>query len=122
MQGIDGGIHRKRTSLSRRDFLKVATSATVVAGTGAGLIMPRRARAGQKTLKILQWDHFVPEFDKWFNHTYVQEWGKKNDTNVIVDNVGMTSLYSRAAAEVAAQSGHDLFMFLLPPPAFEDHV
>jgi multiple sugar transport system substrate-binding protein len=122
MQEVEVGIHRRQKSLSRRDFLKVATSATVVAGTGAGLIMPRHARAGQKTLKILQWDHFVPEFDKWFNHTYVQEWGQKNDTNVMVDNVGMTSLYSRAAAEVAAQSGHDLFMFLLPPPAFEDHV
>src|ERR1043165_2538049 len=34
----------------------------------------------------------------------------------------MTSLNSRAAAEIAAQRGHDLFMFLLPPPTLEDHV
>jgi multiple sugar transport system substrate-binding protein len=85
-------------------------------------IVPGRASAQQKTLKILQWDHFVPEYDRWFNHTYVKKWGEKNNTKVIVDNVGMTSLHSRAAAEIAAQKGHDLFMFLLPPPVYEDQV
>lgn len=43
---------------------------------------------------------------------YVKEWGKKNDTEVTVDNVGVTTLNSRAAAEVSAKQGHDLFLFL----------
>src|SRR5918994_1942272 len=30
--------------------------------------------------------------------------------------------YARAAAEVAAQSGHDLFWFLAPPAQYEDQV
>jgi hypothetical protein len=92
------------------------------AGVGPAIIIPGRARAQQKTLKILQWHHFIPEFDRWFNDTYVKEWGEKNNTRVIVDNVGMTSLHSRAAAEIAAQKGHDIFFFLSPPAIYEDHV
>lgn len=110
------------TPLRRRHFLQGAGAAVLMAGTGTGILVPRPASAGQKTLKILQWDHFVPEFDHWFNNSYVKAWGEKNDTKVIVDNVGMTSLQSRASAEIAAQKGHDLFMFLLPPPVYEDHA
>ena len=89
---------RKRKSLSRRQFIKTAGSAALAAG--ASLMTPHWASAAQKTLKILQWSHFVPEYDKWFNNTYIKEWGEKNDTKVLVDNVEMTSLGSRAAAEV----------------------
>src|SRR3546814_20247351 len=32
------------------------------------------------------------------------------------------ALATRAAAEVSAQKGHDLFMFLSPPPAYEEQV
>jgi multiple sugar transport system substrate-binding protein len=102
--------------------MKLTGSAAVLGSIGSGVIIPERARAQQKTLKILQWHHFVPEYDRWFNQVYVKQWGEQNDTRVIVDNVGMTSLDGRAAAEVAAQQGHDLFMFLLPPPVYEDQV
>jgi len=110
----------KQKSFSRRDFIKASGAAAL--GTGASAMVPRRVRAQKKTLKILQWSHFVPGYDEWFNNTYVKEWGEQNDTNVIVDNVGMTSLRSRAAVEISARKGHDLFMFLLPPPVFEDYV
>ena len=69
--------------------------------------MTRQARAA-KTLRILQWNHFVPAYDEWFNKKYVIDWGRQNDTEVIVDNVGVTPLNSRAAAEVSARAGHDL--------------
>jgi len=52
----------------------------------------------------------------------VKEWGEKNGTEVIVDNIGLAGLNARAAAEVSAQKGHDLFMFLWPPPVFEEQV
>ncbi len=107
-------------SVSRRNFLKV--TGVAAAGIGANIIIPSRSRAARKTLKILQWNHFVPGYDKWFNGTYIKEWGQKNDTQVIVDNIGLAGLNSRAAAEVSAQQGHDLFMFLWPPPVFEDQV
>ncbi len=86
-------------------------------------LIPRFARGARRhTLRILQWNHFVPAFDTWFDTQFVRAWGEANDTDVMVDRVGMTSLTSRARAEVAAGRGHDLFMFLSPPPVFEDQV
>jgi multiple sugar transport system substrate-binding protein len=112
----------KRQLISRRDFLKAAGVGAVAAGAGFDIFIPRRSRAAAKTLKILQWNHFVPGYDKWFNGTYVKEWGAKNGIEVTVDNIGLAGINARAAAEVSAQKGHDLFMFLWPPPVFEDQV
>jgi len=106
--------------ITRRRVIQTAAAAGLAASVGP-FIIPRPARAA-KTLKILQWVHFVPRYDKWFNETYVKEWGKKNDTEVIVDNISIAQINSRAAAEVSAQKGHDLFMFNWPPPVYEDQV
>lgn len=106
--------------LSRRDAIKTATAAGVAASVGPFfLVTPARAA---KTLKILQWSHFVPGYDKWFNNEYTKEWGTKNDTEVIVDNINLALIESRAAAEVSAQKGHDMVLFLAPPAVFEDQV
>ncbi|HWE26191.1 MAG TPA: ABC transporter substrate-binding protein [Myxococcales bacterium] len=105
--------HRRFT---RREVLRAA-------GTGAAVgLLPRTGRAARKTLRILQWNHFVPGYDKWFNGQYVKDWGEKNDTDVVVDNVGVRALNSAAAAEVSAKKGHDLFLFLWPKPVYEDEV
>src|SRR2546422_11695601 len=108
--------------LTRREFAKIAGAGTLATGVGANFLFPARAAAQQKTLKILQWSHFVPGYDKWFNNTYTKEWGAKNGTEVIVDNINLALIPSRAAAEVSAQKGHDLMMFLAPPSVFEDPV
>ena len=113
---------KEQRALTRRSFLKTVATVGLGAGIGPTIIIPSRSQANQKTLKILQWHHFVPEFDKWFNQVYIKEWGEKNNTRVIVDNVGMTSLHSRAAAEISAQKGHDIFFFLSPPAIYEDYV
>jgi len=102
--------------------MKVAGAGALAAGIGPAIIIPERSYAAKKKLKILQWVHFVPPFDEWFNKTYIKEWGEKHDTEVTVDNVGVAALNPQAAAEVAAQKGHDLFMFLWPPPSFEEQV
>ena len=107
--------------ITRRKFIKTAATGAALATSG-GLIFPRYGAAKPKTLKILQWVHFVPGYDKWFNETYVKEWGEKNDTQVIVDNIGLAGLNSRGAAEVSAQKGHDLFMYLWPKPDMEEQV
>jgi multiple sugar transport system substrate-binding protein len=108
--------------ISRRQFLHTAGSAALAAGVGARIIIPGRASAQQKTLKILQWSHFVPGYDKWFNDTYVKEWGAKHNTTVMVDNIGLADINSPAVAEVSAQKGHDLYMFVSPPPVYEDQA
>jgi multiple sugar transport system substrate-binding protein len=105
------------SKLSRRDLIRAAGTATA-----AGLLLPKKARAAKKTLKVLQWNHFVPGYDKWFNNQYIKEWGEKNDTDVTVDNVGIPALNPTAAAEVSAKKGHDLFMFLWPKPVYEEEV
>ena len=110
----------RRLGPTRRDVIKTAAAVGVAASVGP-FVHTGTARAA-KTLKIIQWSHFVPGYDKWFNNEYTKEWGKKNDTEVIVDNINLALLESRAAAEVSAQKGHDLFFFLLPPSVFEDQV
>lgn len=110
----------RRRGLTRRDVIKTASAIGVTASVGPFVhVNPARAA---KTLRILQWSHFVPGYDRWFNNTYTKEWGRKNDTEVIVDNINLALIESRAAAEVSAQKGHDLVLFLAPPAVFEDQV
>ncbi|MGZ3478778.1 MAG: twin-arginine translocation signal domain-containing protein, partial [Myxococcaceae bacterium] len=106
--------------ISRRKLLQVAGTATVGAALGAHRQV--FAQGAKKKLKILQWNHFVPGYDKWFNGTYIKKWGEKNDTEVTVDNVGIPALNPTAASEVSAKKGHDLFGFLWPRPVYENDV
>src|ERR671918_1051104 len=110
--------------ITRRDFIKTTAAGTLGTGLGTNLILPARSHgaSARKSLKIIQWVHFVPAFDKWFNEKYVKEWGEKNNTEVTVDNIGIAGLSARAAAEVSAQKGHDLFLFNWPPPFYEEQV
>ncbi|HUG58012.1 MAG TPA: extracellular solute-binding protein [Candidimonas sp.] len=108
------------TDIRRRRILQ-AVGATGLATIASPFFM-RNANAAKNTLKILQWNHFVPAYDEWFDKTYVKAWGQKHDTDVVVDHVGIPAIATRAAAEVSAQQGHDLFMFLSPPPVYEDQV
>jgi multiple sugar transport system substrate-binding protein len=91
----------------------------LAASAGPFVLFPEKAQAQQKTLRIAQWSHFVPNYDKWFDGTFTKQWGQKHDTNVIVDHINLNELPARAAAEVSAKKGHDLFMFLSPPAAFD---
>jgi multiple sugar transport system substrate-binding protein len=113
---------KKGEGLSRRDFIKVTGAGTAAAGFGPFFLFPEKAQAQQKTLKILQWSHFVPAYDEWFDKKYTIEWGQKNNTKVVVDHIGIGEIVARAAAEVSAQKGHDLVMFLSPPAAYENQV
>jgi len=103
-------------------MIKTTGAAALAAGMGPAFLFPERAAAQQKTLKIIQWSHFVPAWDVWFNKTYTVEWGQKNNVNVVVDNINLVDLPARAASEVSARKGHDIFMFLSPPAAYEKHV
>ncbi len=111
----------RRNLFSRRHMLKASGSTALLAGV-APAIIPSRARAQPKTLKIMQWKHFVPGYDTWFDETFIKEWGRQNDTEVIVDHVGLGEIANLAAAEAAAQRGHDLVMLTTPPAVYEDQV
>jgi multiple sugar transport system substrate-binding protein len=118
-------------SFTRRGFLRLAAGAAAAAtgaGCSSGSEKPKRSGAaqadakGERTLRILQWNHFVPAYDAWFDNEYTKRWGEERDVRVVVDHIPLTELPSRAAAEVAARRGHDLFQFTAAPPAFEDNV
>jgi multiple sugar transport system substrate-binding protein len=110
--------NERRPGWTRRQVLKAA-GVGALAAAGA---VPRRALAQGKTLKIIQWSHFVPGYDKWFDGVFCKQWGEKHGTQVIVDHIAIGEINARAAAEVSAQRGHDLFMFLSPPAAYEKQV
>ena len=70
----------------------------------------------------MRWKNFVPAYETWINDQFVRNWGRENDTEVIVTNVGLGEIGRRAAAEIAAGEGHDLVLFLSPRPSLEDHT
>ncbi len=114
---------------TRREILRKAGAGSVLFLYGGATAKTAVAGAPQfrnkqlkETLRIIQWSHFVPAYDKWFDNVYTKRWGAANDTEVIVDHINVNDIPARAAAEVAAQSGHDLFFFLSPPAAYENQV
>lgn len=117
----------KPTRTSRRSIIKAGALGAAALGGGIAISACKKgagtagtAPSGKKTLRIIQWNHFVPAFDKWFNGTYIKKWGEENDTEVTVDNVGIPALNPTAAAEVSSKNGHDLFGFLWPRPVYEE--
>jgi multiple sugar transport system substrate-binding protein len=106
-----GGYRRKR-SVTRRDFLKTSSAIAGAAGLVPAISAPfvSTALAQAKTLKIIQWSHFIPEYDKWID-AFAKDWGKQNNIDVTIDHIPHLELPARAAAEVAAGSGHDIFGF-----------
>ncbi|MEP7224125.1 MAG: ABC transporter substrate-binding protein [Actinomycetota bacterium] len=115
--------------LTRRDLLKkagVGAAALSVSGAAAPFSfagpMRYKGRWLKGDLSIIQWVHFVPAYDDWFDNTWVKQWGEKNDVQVKVEHINNTLLDTRAAAEVAAQNGHDLFMAIHPMAQYEDQV
>ena len=96
--------------VTRRRFLK-ETGLTLAAATAASAIsapFASRALADTKSLSIVQWSHFVPAYDKWFDN-FAKDWGEKNKMSVTVDHIPVQNVAARAAAEASAGSGHDLF-------------
>lgn len=114
---------KKGSEVSRRDFIKVTGAGAIAAGlSGPFFLFPERAAAEQKTLKIIQWSHFVPAYDKWLDGVFAKNWGDKHNTKVTIDHISIGEINARGAAEVSAKQGHDLFMFLSPPAAYENQV
>ena len=118
----------KLDELSRRDLIKRAGAGVILVYGGLGTHgvaygAPKyRHKELAGTLRILQWSHFVPAYDKWFDNVYTKAWGRANDTEVIVDHINQADLPARVAAEAAAGRGHDMVATLAPLPQYEDRV
>jgi multiple sugar transport system substrate-binding protein len=105
-----------RRSLNRRTMVKAAGGATLGAAlthdarlrllASAQEATPTRNIAGTE-LKILQWSHFVPAYDTWFD-AFAQAWGEANQVAVTVDHINTAEVPTAIAAEISAGEGHDL--------------
>ena len=122
-------ITKVQDELTRQELLRRAgLGAIVLVYGGMGVktavagVPKYRGKELKGTLRIMQWQHFVPKYDVWFDDVWVKRWGQANDTEVKVDHVQLAQLPTLAASQVAARSGHDLFQFLSPPAAYEDQV
>jgi multiple sugar transport system substrate-binding protein len=112
----------KRSSVTRREFIKAAGIGVVAAGVAPTIFIPRYAHGASKELKILVWSHFVPRFDKEFYDKFATKWGEANGIKVTVDHIGLAEIPSRTAAEISAGQGHDLIEWIAPPSQFEPSV
>lgn len=122
----------KVTSVNRRDFLKLTAAASVglvLAACAPSVPAPSSGPAAPAvlqgtTLNMLQWSHFVPEGDKYFDN-WATEWGKKNKVEVKVEHINANDIPTRLAAHVQSKAGPDIVQYLfnwvwLYPDAFLD--
>lgn len=126
-----------RPGMTRRRFVQMAGGlvvATACGGKGTDTGGPRGDVApapsssivppsGQLSgdLRILQWSHFVPRHDQWFD-AFATAWGEEVGVRVTVDHIDLAELGTRLSSEIAAGEGHDLVELLSPPSAFEPSV
>jgi multiple sugar transport system substrate-binding protein len=128
-----------RSSFSRRTLLRAGAAAGVTTALGsrihafaaAGGRFPNgTATLYQATptvdisgteLKILQWSHFVPSYDAWFDQ-FVQEWATANGVTASVDHVNTADIPAAFAAEISAGQGHDLIQHIASLAHLEQSV
>ena len=126
-------MERSGGGISRRRFIEGVAGLTVLAACGGNgtksssggqvgttsIVPPATKLSGD--LKILQWSHFVPQHDTWFD-PFAKAWGQQVGVNVSVDHIDQAELFTRASAEIQAREGHDLIEFISPPSNLEPGV
>lgn len=109
-------------TLGRRKFISTTAAGTMATAVGPGVVLPGRSYA-EKTLRILQWKHFVPRYDaEWFDR-FATGWGKANGIGVTVDHIPLDQIASRTSVEIAGVArSHDLIEWVFPPAHHEPSV
>lgn len=72
-------------------------------------------------LKILQWSHFVPQYDVWFD-PFAKTWGAANNIDVTVDHIALGELPASLTAAIDAGAGPSLVEMVFAPPQFIEGV
>jgi multiple sugar transport system substrate-binding protein len=68
-------------------------------------------------LRILQWSHFVPQYDVWFD-PFARAWGSTNNVGVTVDHINLAELPAALTAAIDAGDGPTLVEMVFAPPQF----
>lgn len=69
------------------------------------------------SISILQWSHFVPRYDRWFDE-YAANWGTANGVGVTVDHINLAELVPSLAAQIEAGAGYSLIELSASPASF----
>ena len=72
-------------------------------------------------LSILQWSHFVPQYDVWFD-PFAEAWGGANGVDVTVDHVNIAELSPNLTAAIDAGEGPTLVELPLAAANFVEGV
>lgn len=117
-------------NVTRRDFIKIAAAASagaILAACAPSAPAPVAPSSGGApagaptllkgtTLHMLQWSHFVPEGDQFFDK-WAADWGQKNNVQVTVEHINSNDIPARIAGHVQAKAGPDIIQNVFGWPA-----
>lgn len=72
-------------------------------------------------LTILQWNHFVPQYDKWFD-PFAKAWGDSVEVEVTVEHVSLIDLPDTLTAAIEAGEGPVLVELIIAASSFVEGV
>ena len=68
-------------------------------------------------LNILQWSHFVPQYDTWID-PFAEAWGDANGVDVTVDHIALGELPAALTAALDAGDGPSMVEMVFAPGQF----
>ncbi len=95
--------------MNRFGFLLLVASLLMVA--------PLTLAQDEVDISILQWSHFVPSHDQWFD-AWAAAWGEANNVGVRVDHVDIEQIPQTLSASISAGDGHSIYEMIVPAFAF----
>src|SRR5712691_1907051 len=102
---------------SRRRFIyySAALAAAVACGPTPATAPPSASPSGPVQLKgtkvnLLHWTSFVPDEDKWFKETLVNDWAKPNGVDLTVELVSANEAQPKIVAALQAGGGPDVML------------
>ena len=133
-----GNSNNKSTNTSNAAPASTTTTAPAAATTGSApttaaasatspaassSFTPPTITSGSHSLKLLMWSHFVPAFDTYFDK-WAKDWGSTNKVSMTIDHIPTNTVTTKAAAEVAAGTGHDMILFQTgsDPHVYSSHL
>lgn len=110
---------KRARELGRRDFIEkgsAVAAATALPLSGCG--DDEGMMSGDRTLRILQWNHFVPSYDTWFDE-WAMSWATANNVELMLEHVALGDLNGRVMEAIANGEGPDLVELVAAPSALE---
>ncbi len=68
-------------------------------------------------LRLLQWSHFVPQYDTWID-PFAEAWGEANGVEVTVDHIALGEIPAALTAAIAAGEGPTIVEVVFAPASF----